>query len=461
MPQRDVVVLLPGISGSVLSKDGKDIWGTSAGAILRALGSGGGSIRTLRLADDDPDRDDLGDGVTATRLIPDLHMIPGFWKIDGYTKVARTLVSDLELVPGQNYFEFAYDWRRDNKVAARRLARQTHDWLRAWRERSGNADAKLILIGHSMGGLVARYFIECMEGWRSTRLLLTFGTPYRGSLSALGFLVNGFSKKIGPLRLDFSDVLRTFTAVYQLLPTFPCVDNGTGTLARVAELDDLPNLDVAKARDAAAFHREIKESQASNAAMESYRSAGPKVYPIIGIRQPTLLSAARTDTGLDLLHTLDGDDYGGDGTVPRASAIPHELDGTPAGMFLADAHASLQNANSALEQIFGAITGLEVPTEMFRDQVIELSLDIDDIYPALEPGIFRVRPSRGKPSLHADISNTATGQQVARIALQPRPDGWQEGRFTLPDGTYRLTAGGTANVRPVTDCFGVIEGGDG
>jgi pimeloyl-ACP methyl ester carboxylesterase len=39
---------------------------------------------------------------------------------------------------------------------------------------------KLILVGHSMGGLVARYFLECLEGWRDTRRLVTFGTPYRG-----------------------------------------------------------------------------------------------------------------------------------------------------------------------------------------------------------------------------------------------------------------------------------------
>ena len=142
----DVVVLLPGITGSVLQKNGKDVWGPSGGAILRALMSGGKSIRGLALGADDPNVDDLGDGVTVPALVPDVHLIPGFWKIDGYTKVRETLFRLFSLTLGENYFELPYDWRRDNRVAARKLARLSHDWLARWRERSGNRDAKLVLL---------------------------------------------------------------------------------------------------------------------------------------------------------------------------------------------------------------------------------------------------------------------------------------------------------------------------
>ena len=67
---------------------------------------------------------------------------------------------------GENLFEFAYDWRRDNRVASRQLPRRPRAGSRRGEAKSGNRDAKLILIGHSMGGLVARHFIECREGWR-------------------------------------------------------------------------------------------------------------------------------------------------------------------------------------------------------------------------------------------------------------------------------------------------------
>ena len=157
----DVVVLLPGISSSALAKDGREVRGASTEAIFRAVTSRADSIRSLMLsAEDDPNLDDLGDGVVATRVIPDLHLIPGLWKIDGYSRTRSDIVARLGLEPGLNFFELPYDWRRDNRVAARTLARNSHDWLRKWRERSGNSDAKLILVAHSMGGLVARHFLE-------------------------------------------------------------------------------------------------------------------------------------------------------------------------------------------------------------------------------------------------------------------------------------------------------------
>src|SRR5919106_4535250 len=249
---RDVIVLLPGITGSVLQKDGKDVWAFSGGAIVRALLSLGGSIKDLALTDDPPDEDDLGDGVTADRVMPDIDLIPGFWKIDGYGKVATAIEEAFDVRRGENFFEFPYDWRRDNRAAARKLARESHDWLRAWRERSGNAGAKLILVGHSMGGLVSRHFLEVLDGWRNTRMLVTFGTPYRGSLNALAFIVHGMRKALGPITLiDLSKLLRSFTSVYQLLPIYPCFQAADGgELVRVSEATGIPHLDVARAKAA-------------------------------------------------------------------------------------------------------------------------------------------------------------------------------------------------------------------
>jgi len=106
MAVSDVIILLPGISGSTLSKDGNVVWGVDLAGIWRVIKSGGDSIRSLALTrGDDPNEDDI-DGVEATSLIPDLHIIPGLWKIDGYTKVRKHLLSKLDLKLGQNFFEF-------------------------------------------------------------------------------------------------------------------------------------------------------------------------------------------------------------------------------------------------------------------------------------------------------------------------------------------------------------------
>ena len=82
-PMKDMVVILPGILGSVLQKDGKDLWAVSGQSIWQVLTKSGEAIRNLKLAQDDPEAESLGDGIRATALIQDTHLIPGFWKIDG------------------------------------------------------------------------------------------------------------------------------------------------------------------------------------------------------------------------------------------------------------------------------------------------------------------------------------------------------------------------------------------
>ena len=363
MTFKDVVVILPGISGSALAKDGIEVWGTATVALLGAAATAGDTIRSLALdAVDDPNIDDLGDGVEATRLIPDVHMIPGLWKIDGYSGLRARLQTSLELEPNRNLFDFPYDWRRDNRVSARKLQRLSQRWLQNWRQASGNNDAKLILVGHSMGGLVARYFLEVLGGWKDTRALITFGTPYRGSLNAVGYLANGYAKSIGPLTMDFSETLRSFTAVYQLLPAFECIDTGDGHLKRVSEAGQLPNIDTARALASFKFYREMKDAQEANAKLDAYRMHGYEIYPIVGVEQPTFQSAECKAGKLSLLRTIKGKDESGDGTVPRLSATPLELTDAHRETYMAEAHASLQNWKPALVQLTGILSGQDIDT---------------------------------------------------------------------------------------------------
>jgi pimeloyl-ACP methyl ester carboxylesterase len=274
---KHLVIVLPGISGSVLTKDGKEVWGTSTAAIWRAVTSGVDSIRSLAIQGiDDPSLDDLGDGVQAVRLVQDLHIIPGLWKIDGYTAIVTRLKESLELEAGKNLFEFPYDWRRDNRVAARKLARSAKSWLDNWRQSSGASDAKLVLVAHSMGGLVSQYFLEVLGGWKDTRALVSFGTPYRGSLNALGYLANGFSEGIGPLKVDLTSTLASFTGVYQLLPAFECVDRGKGKLERIGEIDGVVGVDPARAKAALGFYEEIKAAAQRNGGMRVTRQAATR-----------------------------------------------------------------------------------------------------------------------------------------------------------------------------------------
>ena len=461
IPVGDVIVLLPGITGSVLQKDGKDIWALSGGAAVRALTSLGSSIKNLKLDDDDPEADDLGDGITATRVIPDTHLIPGLWKIDGYGRIAKTIRNEFDIQPGINFFEFPYDWRRDNRVHARRLARESWDWLKQWRERSGNDDAKLILIAHSMGGLICRHFIEVLDGWKNTRLLITFGTPYRGSLNALDFIVNGMKTKLGPVTLvNLTELVRSCTAVYQLLPIYPCIDPGNGKLARVTEVDSIPELIPERAADALAFHRTIRDAVKEHASLPDYRDHGYGIKPIAGISQPTRQSMVMRDGDVQILRTYAGRDEGGDGTVPSVSATPIELSNQDHEIYVRERHASLQNADHSLDQMIGLLRRQQIDQTQRFAPGTGISLDVDDAYLTGEPVLFRAQPEAEWAVLTAVVEDVDSGAQLARAEMKPSTDAWQVAELPpLPEGVYRLTLNGGRDVNPVTDLFTVIDVG--
>lgn len=455
----DVVVLLPGIIGSVLARNGKEVWAPSAGALMRALTSGGESILGLRMQGDDPTLDDLGDGVTATRLAPDVTIVPGFWKIDGYGKVSDSIREAFGLELGKNMFEFPYDWRRDIRVAARKLQRESHTWLTNWRAR-GSKDARLILVAHSMGGLVSRYFLEVLGGWESTRALITFGTPYGGSLNALNFLTNGYNKSIGPLSLDLSPVLSSLTSVYQLLPNYPCVDSGPGKLQLVKEVPALPKVDNNRAIAAFDFHEKIREAQASNRSIPAYQEHGYRTFPILGIEQPTFQSARFRKGKVDILREIGGVDESGDGTVPRISAVPLELIKEQRDVYAAEMHGSLQNNDAVLTQVCGIISAMDLPQRRRAGPPTSLSLYLDDAYSTNEPLKISVRASEARPRLRASVVDAQTGREVADAPLRVQGDKQTIELDPLSAGLYRVTVSGDPKrVSPVNDVF-VVAGAD-
>lgn len=464
-PIPDVIVLIPGILGSVLQRDNRDVWAVSGGGIGRALATGWDSIQKLALTADSPGRD-LDDGVTAPRLIADVHLMPGLWKIDGYSRLRHTLTHSYDDVrPGINFFEFPYDWRRDNRFAAHRLKRATTEWLKARRATPGNESAKLILLCHSMGGLVARYFLEVLEGWRDTSALITFGTPFRGSLKALDFIANGCQKKLGPVPLvDLSNLLRSFTSVYQLLPIYPCYDDGSGCLLRPNEIRTIGFLDEEKARAAAAFHREIRDAVDEHLKRDDYRANPYLIHPVVGTRQPTLQSGRRHNGVNEFSNEYNGRDMDGDGTVPLVSATPIEIEKEKREIFVAEAHASLQNSGSVWDQIDGVIRNAHTDLSLFKaagqelaPAEVKLSLTLDDSYERSEPIRVRVRPDKAAVTLYASINGVAAPYSVGNQRMNAQPDGVYETEFAPPpeEGVYRIRISGTPAVSPVTDVIDV------
>src|SRR5262245_9500789 len=327
-PLRDVVVVLPGIMGSVLrNADGDDVWKLDIGDIARGLIGRLRALKALQLpagiGDDHPN-----DGVTAPALMPDMHVIPGIWTVTvGYDRLHSWFRERFDIVEAgvddddgraANYVRFPYDWRLSNRYNARVLQRTVEPVLGRFRAQPGNADAKLVFVGHSMGGLVARYYTDVLGGHEVTAKVITLGTPHRGALNALVSLVNGVRKGLGPIALDLTDLARSLPALHQLLPEYASIDSG-GALLKTTETQ-LPDLDGAMVADAMRFHDELRDGAARHA-------AGYDAHPILARTQPTDTTARIVGERVEALRTirLDGEDHDqkGDGTVPRLSAAPY------------------------------------------------------------------------------------------------------------------------------------------
>ncbi len=472
---RDMIVILPGITGSVLQKDGKDIWAVSGQAIWQVLTSLGDSIQQLKLAQDDPEAESLGDGIKATIIMEDTHLLPGLIKVDGYTKTSRLITDNFDVISGNiyedrddkaaNFYHFPYDWRRDNRANARFLKKLLDKRLKRWREYSGAEDAKVILLAHSMGGLVSRYYLEVLEGWQDCKALFTFGTPYRGSVNAVNFLANGYKQ----LFLDLTEVMRSFTSVYQLLPIYEMVKIGD-KYHRIAEVDNLPHIEKERAGDALAFHREIEAGVKRHRNDENYKNSYTTI-PIVGVQQPTLQSALLIDGNLKVSESVPAilqnrpDLSDGDGTVPQVSAIPIESSNSLNNNFIAETHGSLQNQSQILEDLLHRLKLSQFDLGGVRASKSAISLSVDDLYLADEPIKIRgkvISSSPGLGKLQATITSVSDDNTALNLDFVKQEKEWVLGIDNLKPGLYRLQVStensGEQAPTPVHDLFEVASG---
>jgi pimeloyl-ACP methyl ester carboxylesterase len=468
----DMIVLLPGIMGSVLAKNGRDLWNVSLGMVARAL-QRETLVRDLSLQGDDPERPILDDGVVPTRVMADAQLIPGFWKVDGYSGLIASLSRELGAKVGDPYtpdpdaslFPFPYDWRRDNRSAARRLQAFVEQQLPIWRRNGGGPGAKLILIGHSMGGLVARYYLECLGGHEHCRALFTFGTPHRGSLNALNSLVGG--QKLA--WIDVSTALRSFTSAYQLLPIYEVVQRGAEFL-RPAALGSIGGLVPAQVAAATTeFHAPIE------AAARTRSDAGPGYLytAIVGTQQATRQSARLDGDTLtvgdalpELLLKRSYPEFG-DGTVPLYAAMPP---GARADrlqrVYVAETHAALQNNPAMQRHLIQSIKVLQSELALLDAGHFGvgtqpgLRLIVEDAYPP-QGGMIRVQPAdlpTTTGSLHVTITELESGQR-SEHTLPFVGDEWHLELERPTPGAYRVRAElltNPAGVQPVQDLFEVV-----
>lgn len=168
-------------------------------------------------------------------------IIPGTGDFDfGLAKsVYKPLLNNLKSMGyklDKNLFIAFYDWRKENQDSAKRYLVPT---IEKAKKESGKE--KVNLVSHSMGGLVARSYVQGDQYKNDVDKLIMFGTPNAGSASAYFFWEGGqipsersngnvlnkllwkgfvwYLKKINHKNDDLISLRRMFPSVKQLLPS--------------------------------------------------------------------------------------------------------------------------------------------------------------------------------------------------------------------------------------------------
>ncbi len=223
-PNQPPIILIPGLLGSRLSDaNGKEVW---PGSALKLLFSDYDRLK-LQVNPDtlEPEKSDLLlTGLTDTIVGQDYY--------GRLREVLESAGGFVESVPGtpavrgeRRYYVLAYDWRQDNLAAVRKLDSLIEAIRRDYQEPNLEVD----VIAHSMGGMIARYYIRygtndeltdnefLVNNYGASRIrrAILLGTPNLGSTSAVKAIINGFKIGIGELS---PQLIATWPSSYQLLP---------------------------------------------------------------------------------------------------------------------------------------------------------------------------------------------------------------------------------------------------
>ena len=193
---------------------------------------------------------------------------------------------------------YDYDWR----LSVTQLGAGLAERLRA------DGAARIAIVAHSMGGLVARAALA-LPGTDKVERLLLLGAPHRGSFAAVQALRGTYAvvRKVARLALRDSaeslsqEVFNTFPSLYDLLP--PGESGGLDLF----DADSWPST---------APQPRPELMQAARAARERLAPPDERFLSIVGVGQETVTAIARRND--EFVYTLTRH---GDGTVPTASAV--------------------------------------------------------------------------------------------------------------------------------------------
>ncbi|MCL4274464.1 MAG: FHA domain-containing protein [Anaerolineales bacterium] len=147
-------------------------------------------------------------------ILNEMVIVPNLVSIDQYNLLGDYLVEELGYERGNNFMEFAYDWRQDVRRSARDLAMFIDGW---------NVKGPITIIAHSLGTLVSRYYVEKLGGKNKVDRLMLMGGPHQGVPKIAANLLTGVDLlPFGIMGKRLTEIIETFPTCYQILPLYPC-----------------------------------------------------------------------------------------------------------------------------------------------------------------------------------------------------------------------------------------------
>jgi hypothetical protein len=270
--------------------------------------------------------------------------------------------------------------------------------------------------------------------------------PLPGSGEGRRAACHGVHKGVGTLSVDLTEFARSLPSLHQLLPGYACIDHG-GSLHRLGETP-VPELNTAMVQDAMGFHADL-------AAAEAARPASLiMTHAIVGVRQPTWTSLQISNGEVEALDTIGGANGFGDGTVPLAGAIGHDLPmDTHTVRRIVDQHGNLQANPWALDELEEVLVA--EPVRRRAGATVPVRVGAPDLILAGEflPVVIDVEADR-PPAVRIQIVAEGESERIVASRTPRIRDGHLDTSFAwLAPGAYevRVTGLGTGSpVSPVT-----------
>jgi len=441
-----LVVVIPGIGGSELAD--------ASGTIVYRAGLG-----PFLSVGRDPSVLDPNNELRPVRLIGPCSLI--CWQlITGYDGLLNGITKGLGLSPDRvvtagkelvdpyaTVVAFPYDFRRSVEQIA-------DDLNRVVRERAQGR--RVVLVAHSMGGLVAAWWWSFMSEGIDVDQIITLGTPFRGAAKALDTLLNGM--RIGPyVPQAVTDTVRTWDSVFDLLPHYQVVD-GNDKYRYPYELPSGITSAVA-GFSGKALNAYQKNQRLHDALVNKVAESGRNPFTVYYSQGHATLGHASIDTHSDGLVVAKGNPRaiperwdGGDGTVSTFSAIPHVLeDDVSRWRRLRGKHQDLVEEAPVFEHVSEyARDRLPAAARGARRHDIDayLQVDLDDVVLAGTEAEVRLRVVDKDGSV-LDVGNVGGNVGGKRFRAECCDDGWWSAQLpALEEGVHSLmlSATGVPNV---------------